>query len=218
MEDPESVILSFDIGVKNLALAAINGRHELRAWKIIALAAEKEKIPSINELSGRLFMALDELLTNELNGCVIETVLLENQPSRLNGSMKSIQMMIYSYFQLRRHWEGLVRNVHMVSASQKLLNHEHEPGTPEKPKTGYELNKWKAIQLAKVYIKGDSKLEAIFAAHKKKDDLSDALLQVISWLRKHGKDISAVTSYKDEVKVAEVAEVAEEDHNAVKST
>lgn len=205
MEDAQRVILSFDIGVKNLAVAAItpgdgaeagaeDSPYKLYAWRIISLAAEKEKIPSVNELSGRLFMALDELVGTELDGCVVDTVLLENQPSRLNGAMKSIQMMIYSYFQLRRHWEGLVRNVHMVSASQKLQHHVYDVGLPEKSKTGYELNKWKAIQYALKYIEGDSVLEAHFAKHKKKDDLADALLQVISWLRKHNKDVMKVTS------------------------
>lgn len=193
------VILSFDIGVKNLAVAAIDEKYALHVWKVIALAEPKERIPNLNELSGRLFMALDEMVSTELEGRVIETVLLENQPSRLNGSMKSIQMMIYSYFQLRRHWEGLVRNVHMVSASQKLLTHDFEPTPPipaqgKKAKTGYELNKWKAIQIAKHYIKDDAALCTRFSEYKKMDDLADALLQVISWLRKRGNDVQAVTS------------------------
>ena len=199
-ESPKALVtLSFDIGVKNLAVAAIDTEYKIHVWKVIALAETKEKIPGLNEISGRLFMALDELVGTDLEGCVIERVLLENQPSRLNGSMKSIQMMIYSYFQLRRHWEGLVADVLMVAASGKLKHHEYDPGVPvvapgRKPKTGYELNKWKAIQIARHYIKDDATLVKHFETYKKMDDLSDALLQAISWLRKRGDDVQAVKS------------------------
>jgi hypothetical protein len=111
---------------------------------------------------------------------------VENQPSRINGAMKTVQMMIYSYFQLRRHWEGKVSAVHMVSERGKLQEHEWCEGqiTERTDKTGYDLNKWKAIHITECYIRGDAKLEEIFSSYKKKDDMSDALLQCISWLRK----------------------------------
>jgi hypothetical protein len=194
----ERVIVSFDIGIKNLAccVLGVGGKDRdyanVLVWKIISLAAPKEKIPAMQELSLRLFLELDELMhTLEKNGhSHIDTVLIENQPSRLNGSMKSIQMIIYSYFQLRRHWEGRVGQTMMISASGKLQGHTYE--AENNAKTGYELNKWKAVKIAECYIGTNSQLQTVFESYKKKDDMSDALLQSVAWLRKHSYKIERV--------------------------
>lgn len=199
------VILGFDVGVKNLAYCAIEVRDKVEEsadvilWEVISLAEPKEKIPSIAELSGRLFMALDELSEKleKFGHNNIDTVLIENQPSRLNGSMKSIQMMIYSYFQLRKHWEGKARSVQMVSAAQKIAAHLYpDMELPEIPtgKVGYALNKWKAIQYGNMYIKNDPTLVEYIKQYKKKDDAFDAMLHVVAWLRKSGYCIKGLSS------------------------
>lgn len=192
--DRGKVIISFDIGIKNLACCVVEASTDktcqnakILMWYIIALAEKKEKIPSVAELSLRLFAELDELMETLGPDCVVDTVLVENQPSRINGAMKTVQMMIYSYFQLRRHWEGRVANVLMISAKGKLQGHEWcEKDVPSAPaeKTGYDLNKWRAIKIADCYIRGDDRLEALFSSYNKKDDMSDAMLQCIAWLRK----------------------------------
>lgn len=197
------VIVSFDIGIKNLAVAILRtdasapGSAYIHVWKIISLADKTEKIPGMNELSERLFLALDCLVADLGDDIVIDTVLLENQPARLNGTMKSIQMIIFSYFQLRKHWEGNVRHVAMVSASNKLQTHTYEPPEPvakpgKRPMKGYEKNKWKAIEIAMNYIKDDAVLLTLYNSHKKKDDLADALLQAISYVRKGGNAVEKV--------------------------
>lgn len=199
----KKILISFDIGIKNLAvcvLSATKGDNtaKILVWKIISLAEKKEKIPNLNELSGRLYTELDNI-TNDIGiSSEIDTVLLENQPSRLNGTMKSIQMMIYSYYQMRRHWEGIVKNVHMVSASQKLLNHPYE--IPQelldtmKNKKPYEITKWKSVQITKKYIEDDEELKKLFDSYKKCDDMGDSCLQCISWLNKHHYDIKKLSS------------------------
>jgi hypothetical protein len=202
----QKLIISFDVGVKNLSCCVLNvlnvatnsdsSAAQVVIWRILALAEEKEKVPSIQECSGRLFMALDELVDEleQLGFTHIDQVLIENQPSKLNGTMKSIQMMIYAYFQLRRHWEGKVSKTDMVSASQKLLGHAH--AIPECPtKTGYALNKWKAVRYCECYISGDTALGSMFQGYKKKDDLADSMLQALSWMRKHKMEVDKVTNY-----------------------
>lgn len=200
-EGKQKVIISFDIGIKNLACCVVapglkgDKEAKIKIWYIISLAAPKEKIPGINELSGRLFAELDDLVETLGSNVVIDHVLIENQPSRLNGSMKSIQSMIYSYFQLRKHWEGCVQNVVLVSAKGKLAGHDWCEGTiPATDKTGYELNKWKAVKIAEKYIEGDEKLKSIFCSYNKKDDMADAMLQCIAWLRKQKYAIECCAS------------------------
>lgn len=223
------MIISFDVGVKNLAccvLATDADPTKARArtrdaggggdgdpaaasilhWTVYSLAAEKERIPTVNELSGRLFMVLDELVGElEARGVpTVDMVLLENQPSRLNGAMKSVQMMIYSYFQLRRHWEGRFLAVQMVSAGKKIQGHDCPIATPEscgyKAKMGYALNKWNAIQIAQAYIAGQDALDAFFRSHKKRDDLADSLCQALAWVRNHGYRV-AVGCVRSDIKV-----------------
>lgn len=192
METGSKVIISFDIGIKNLACCVIEAsankddtNAKVLMWYIISLADKKEKIPAVGELSLRLFAELDELVETLGPERVIDTVIVENQPSKINGSMKTVQMMIYSYFQLRRHWEGRVLDVIMVSARGKLQGHDWcEAQIPATDKTGYELNKWRAVRIAECYIKGDARLESIFCSYNKKDDMSDSMLQCIAWLRK----------------------------------
>lgn len=199
MEEAETkVVVSFDIGVKNLACCVLaptaqDNAYQVVFWKIFSLAAEKEKIPGIQELTARLYVVMDEFVdTLASAGYTVGTVLIENQPSRLNGAMKSLQMMIYGYFQLRKHWEGAVENVLLISAKQKLLGHDHKLDESSCEKTGYELNKWRSVQYTLAYIDGDASLAERFSSYKKKDDLGDALLQALSWLRKHKKPIERV--------------------------
>jgi hypothetical protein len=204
MEEGKKLVISFDIGIKNLACCVLRYGNKTEAnadiiyWDIISLAATKEKIPGVEELALRLFAHLDTLTDKleEKGFPHIDHVLVENQPSRLNGSMKTVQMMIYSYFQLRRHWEGRVSRVHMISASGKLKDHTYVIDCTDANKTGYELNKWKAIRLAEKYIQGDERLSSIFMSYKKKDDMSDALLQALAWLRRQKYEIEHACAYE----------------------
>lgn len=199
--EQQRLIISFDIGIKNLAYCILRTGADKSSttidvidWNIIALAAPKEKIPAVQELSLRLFAELDGMLDkiDRLGFDVIDSILIENQPSRLNGVMKSVQMLIYSYFQLRRHWEGKVRSVHLISAACKLKDHDYVVDVATTEKTGYELNKWKAVKLAEMYIGDDVRLQTRFCSYKKKDDMSDSLLQALAWLRKQKYNISRV--------------------------
>lgn len=186
-----SLFLSFDIGIRNLSVCGVVATKgcenvEIVLWKNISLLSdtEKKKSVNINEISGRLFMELDDI-TNSISD-EIDTVLLENQPS--NGIIKTIQIMIYSYYQLRRHWEGKVKNVQMVSANQKLLNHPHELSLEQmniiKNKSKYQITKCSGVEIAKKYIENNEECMDIFNSYKKKDDICDSFLQCISYLNK----------------------------------
>lgn len=194
--EPQTII-SFDIGVKNLAVCVISYTQTditILIWKIISLAAPKEKIPIMNELAGRIFLELDSLV-DEI-GHPIDYVILENQPSNLNGSMKSLQMMIYTYFQLRKHWEGLAKQVYLVSASEKLKGHDLTDIDMTKYETmkRYEKNKKLGIEITKKYLAKNEELLKYFCSYKKADDMADSFLQTISWLKKHNVTIENISS------------------------
>jgi hypothetical protein len=52
----------------------------------------------------------------------------------------------------------------------------------------YKNNKMLSIELCREYISDDEELQKIFGENKKKDDLSDACLQAVSYIRSNTKD------------------------------
>jgi hypothetical protein len=117
----------------------------------------------------------------------IDSVLIENQPSRINGRMKTVQMLIYGYFQMQRFYHNNVGEVVLVSARLKLDEtcHLHAVERPNGV-SRYTATKRAGEALARAYISGDEGATAWLASFKKKDDACDALLQGVAWCRKRG--------------------------------
>jgi hypothetical protein len=200
------IYISFDIGVKNLAVCIIKKDDETHMleiidWRIIVLADSKKEIKGIEDISERIYMAMDNIMGDlkNKNINVIDYVLIENQPSNLNGIMKTIQHIIYGYFSLIKFWDKDINNVLLINASLKTKNHKYviniEGGKQEDPKNKkgfrrdkYKNNKLLSIELCKEYISEDENLKKLFNENKKKDDLSDACLQAISYIRSTTKE------------------------------
>ena len=85
-----NIIISFDIGMKNLGCCILEYNNEddnatIIHWNIHALVDEDRKSkPSINQLSNSIFTEMDKIVSKCSH---IDYVLLENQPSRINGTM-----------------------------------------------------------------------------------------------------------------------------------
>ena len=193
------IYISFDIGIKNLALCILeynNNEISIIDWRVITLFDKKKDVNGINSLSDILFLELDNIigLLKELNHDYIDYVLIENQPSNLNGIMKTVQLLIFSYFSLLNHWDKIVDNVLLINASLKLQNHNYNPDIPIKIDTTktkkqqkndkYRINKYLGIEITKYYIKNNTFLNEYFIKYKKKDDLADTLLQTVSYIKK----------------------------------
>jgi hypothetical protein len=227
--------LSFDVGIIHLAYCLIRmPEGEIMDWEIICLAEEGEKAKKITlgKLGTRLFARLDAIW-DRWGPEVIQRVLIENQPSRLNGNMKSVQMMLYSYFLYKGVPETL-----LVNACGKLKTHETgmaalsgvgsmngggAAGEGDGNGAGgavvaggpvglccpyedsYRKNKWWSVQLTGYYVREDEELKALLQSHKKKDDLCDALLQAIGWFHKVHKTGPEITRVWKAVPVAVVA-------------
>lgn len=196
------IYISFDIGVKNLAMCVLRNTQdsiEIIDWDIITLADKKKQIKSVNSVAEVLFYELDNIV-GKLDGIgikYVDKVIIENQPSNLNGIMKTIQHLIFSYFDLLRHWDKIVGEVILINPTHKLQNHTFVPSSKAVAATAtntdkktakrdkYKHNKLDSIEICKYYIRNDSSLQTFFATHKKKDDLADTCLQTVSYIRKH---------------------------------
>ena len=130
-----------------------------------------------------------QILMEELNSKVDflnhEIICIENQPALKNPTMKSIQMLLYSYFII----EGVCKdpicsNVQMINARNKLKVYKGEP-VECKFKEKYKRNKYLSVEYTKLMIlQEDQKFIDLFAESKKKDDLADAYLQGIYYIEK----------------------------------
>lgn len=198
------IYISFDIGIKNLALCILeNNENNINIidWRVISLADKKKDIKGLNLISEILFYELDNIIGSieELKYKTIDYVLIENQPSNLNGIMKSIQLLIFSYFSLLKHWDKFIGEVLLINASLKLQYHTFKPEPliiidsnrtkKEQKRDKYRNNKNDGIEITKYYIIDNELLKNYFLRHKKKDDLADTLLQTISYIKKNNNEL-----------------------------
>ena len=191
-----NIIISFDIGIKNLGCCILeynnkNDNANIIHWDIHNLVDTNKKTkPSISQLSNNIFSEMDKIVEKCSH---IDYVLLENQPSRINGTMKTIQMIIFSYFQLLKYNKNSIKDILLISPSKKTLEHPYDIDMSLCNLTNrYNQTKWKSIQLTYIYIENSDYLKNYLQSFKKKDDICDAFLQAISWLRKNNVNILKV--------------------------
>lgn len=163
-------VLAFDIGIKNLAFCSIVD-NTITKWKILDISAD-----NFNNVSKNLITSLhQEFLPED----VYDVVLIENQPTLQNPTMKSIQMLIYSFFLIQTYQNKSNCNVKLVSPNNKLkvkLN-------TSKEKLSYKKKKQHSIELTKLYLEENHKewIEE-FSTCKKRDDLADCFLYCVNYL------------------------------------
>ena len=119
----------------------------------------------------------------------VNHVLLENQPALKNPTMKSIQMMIYSYFLINgvANKLSLIENIEMINARNKLKAYKG-PEIKCEIKDKYKKTKFLGIEYCKIMINENDNIQEkyrkLLEESKKKDDLSDSYLQGIFYITK----------------------------------
>ena len=196
------MILSFDIGIKNLAYClmykdnSIDNNNNIKVidWEIIQLIEDgvKCKEVSLDTITNVLYNKLQEIFIDH----DITEILLENQPVLKNPVMKSIQIILYSFFQYEKVIMGRDINlIKFINASNKLklgknLSEINNSEDIIKIKSKYTKNKKLAIIYTNYFLKERlivedyEKYNDIFNNHKKKDDLADAFLQGLYYIEK----------------------------------
>ena len=139
------------------------------------------------QLGEKLFTKLDE--KKLLN---VDEVLIENQPTLKNPTMKTISTFLFSYFMLRGIIDkdktgSTITNVRFISPSNKLkVNADRTievlKRTEENKK--YKLTKQLSVTYTKILLKDENRWLDHLDKYPKKDDLCDALLQGYHYLSK----------------------------------
>ena len=225
-------ILSFDVGIKNLAFCLLNDDdYIIEDWGILNISVEPtcqhcnqktgvqcdktakfinenelrlcsshkslkayqncktKKIPKIKNPTLEIGKKMVELLDSKPNLLDLDTVLIENQPALKNPTMKTIQMLLYSYFLINGVTsEGSpLDTIEMINARNKLKAYTGPP-IECTIKDKYKRTKFLGIEYCNQMINENDKIEdkykELFKNSKKKDDLSDAYLQGMYWFKK----------------------------------
>jgi len=127
---------------------------------------------TLEELGTRMFETLDA------NPLILEceNIIIENQPVLKNPTMKSIQIMLYSYFLIKNK---NINTIKLVNASNKTKVYKGEKDDElikiSEIKDKYKRTKMTAIKHTQLMIDQPNILD-YFNSHKKKDDLADAYL------------------------------------------
>lgn len=118
-------ILSWDVGIINLSYCILEYNEDTKEnkilfWGIINLIDDPIMKKNMNLVFENIPKKLDEnkfLLD-------VDAVVIENQPSLKNPKMKSIQMIVYSYFlmygKVLNDSENKIENIDFCNASNKL--------------------------------------------------------------------------------------------------
>ena len=114
-----------------------------------------------------------------------EIICIENQPALKNPIMKTVQMILYSYFMIEGATKDkLVDQVHMINARNKLKVYKGPP-VECKYKEKYKRNKYLSVEYTKnMILNEEKKFIDLFNESKMKDDLADAYLQGIYFIDK----------------------------------
>ena len=158
-------ILSIDPALKNLAITKITFDDDNTIIDIDVKLVDIMKIkkPSFEKLMSNLKLELDKLIIED-----VDSVIIENQPSRMNMRVKSVAIAIYTYFMINN------KHVAFVSPSIKLTNEEN--------KLTYKERKNKSVE--KTFLILNDHLKETINTFKKKDDICDCILMASRWIER----------------------------------
>ena len=153
---------------------------KIKLKKITTISCTKKPIQMLAE---KIVTKLDEH-PNFMN---VDEVIIENQPSLINMTMKTISSFLYMYFVksgiIDKKHNSTIKSINFISPSNKLKVNENNTNEvlkkTEKTKV-YKMTKKLGIKYCEVLLNQESKLK--FSEFKKKDDPADAFLAGIKYI------------------------------------
>lgn len=167
------MLLSIDVGIKNLAMCLIDpSTKKIKQWDV-------DGVPP-NHSDG-LYLSLIKHLNKKPWILESRNVIIEKQPDR-NKGMKSVEHLLHAYLLAK----DPTRAVTIWDARFKV------PDISGPGKTQYAARKAASIERARKFIQ-DTNPEwvAYFEKHKKKDDLADTVMQALSYMNRPAAQATA---------------------------
>tara|TARA_Y100000389_G_scaffold95429_1_gene92109 strand:+ start:613 stop:1167 length:555 start_codon:yes stop_codon:yes gene_type:complete len=170
------LLLSIDVGIRNLAYIIIridNLKHDIIEWKVIELCDKSVNASKVNNID--LGIVMNEKLNTICDKYEFDKILIENQIGKNAIKMKCIQNMLVMYYIIKGYKSYEIIN---YNASNKLRIFIKEKTTYAQRK---KISKDITLKLCEKYY---GNFLEYYKKSKKKDDLSDCLLQLLDYMKK----------------------------------
>lgn len=154
--------LSIDVGIKNLAMCVMDTNKSIKHWEVSGIPPHH---------ADGLFLSMKKHLdTRNEHFSDVTRVVIEKQPDK-NKTMKSMEHFLHTYFLCHD------KTVIIWDARHKI------PDVAGAGKAKYAERKKASIERCREFIK-NTNADRIdqFEAHKKKDDLADTVMQILSYI------------------------------------
>lgn len=162
------MILSIDCGIKNLAMCLIDPTdRKIHQWDVSG-------VPPLH--ADGVFPCLVRHLNERPWVLGASTVIIEKQPDR-NRSMKAVENLLHTYFLVKNSDRPVV----IWDARHKV------PDVAGPGAARYAQRKKTSIERARKFIEAtdvNKEWVPFFLKHSKKDDLSDSVMQALSFIDK----------------------------------
>jgi len=114
-----------------------------------------------------------------------EYIILENQPVLKNPKMKSIQMILYTYFLMLKIEYNKIKTIKMFLPKNKLKIYDG-PKLEELSKNKYDNRKKQSIVITNYFLEkyNENEMKLLLDNNNKKDDLCDSYLQGLCYIDK----------------------------------
>lgn len=138
---------------------------------------------SLLSLGSSMYQKLDQIP----EFLMVDQVLVENQPTLINPTMKSVSAMLFSYFIMRGIHEkertgSTIKSINFCSPASKITVGGDEAGEKLEEAADdkvYKLTKTLGVKFCKALIADNDEWMHMLESHKKQDDMADAFLQGI---------------------------------------
>jgi len=182
------VLLSIDVGIKNLAMCLIDDTTKIiQEWDVSGVPPEH---------ADGLFKSLVRHLNDRPWILTATTILIEKQPDK-NKRMKVVENLLHAYFVIK---SPLAETI-IYDARHKI------PDVVGPGKAQYRKRKQTSIDRCRVFItegtdNPNTRWLPEFVKSKKKDDLADTVMQALSFINKK-PSVAATASASTKVAPAE---------------
>jgi len=208
-------ILSFDVGTKNLAYAHVEVQEEgdaspitrVLAWGVIDVTEFDGPGPVGGRPASVVRSVLRALHSDPMFSDPDEwdVVLIENQPSLKNPSMKTVQVAINAFFELYIQQRGADDTKHVV-----LVNARNKVNDIVPKSSTYKERKRASVEACTAMLDamdGAEVARETLKTSKKKDDLCDAFMQA-NWYCCNQRCSAKKTKSSKKAPAARVADTA----------
>lgn len=172
-------VLSIDVGAKNMGICELErdaeGVVSFGEWGVMATC---ESSDTRSAIEGAV-RAMEEMYART-GGAGWDAVVIENQPAFKNPAMKAVQVALHAFVVIKRCSPEVV----WVGGSGKNGVADGILGRDGCGRVSYRDSKRRSVDAAEAFLRagGYSAQAEALASSKKKDDMSDSLLQALYYL------------------------------------